>query len=697
MRRALVLILLTPAPVLAAEARVAEVAASREAIENLSREILREAREAEWRGERAARAVEAYRARAAEARRLAESVDDTQALRLQALGRIADRRADLAEARARLAADRLRRLEAELATREADLEAAVAAADREADLLEIRTGGWDEARIVDEIETAGARLAAARAALDTARREAAAAEEAKKKESLRRQALRLALVRLESRAHEEAPGLVAENRLLETLAALAGDEEETLEGIRAAHLARAEIAEHEAEAWRAHQDALRQALVATRFRNLLSPTGERRATRVVVALALAAALYLLARLRPMLPPLLLRLFPDFGLRREVSDAAVLLLGLVFFATALAAALGYADLAFHVLGRGLVTVLGLGAVGAADVWLETVARRRGAEQGLLAWFGRVVLLAAGVVVVIAAWDLPWRHTWEAIRPDWRAIAIGAARLTVLVGLLLGLLVIARRVGTAIIRIGGRARAGRETPIEREQRIETLVGVFRRTVEVVAFVLGVFLVLREVGIDVTPLLAGAGIAGIAVGLAAQSLIRDFLTGFFILLENQYTVGDVVQIGDKTGLVENVGLRTTTLRDLGGTVHVIPNGEITRVSNMTHEWSRAVLDIGVGYGEDIDRVRSLLERVGKEMRADPEWANVMLEDPQVLGVDALGDSAVVLKMVVKTEPIRQWDVARELRRRIKKAFDEEGIEIPFPQRTVWHRTDPPRGSGA
>jgi small-conductance mechanosensitive channel len=226
----------------------------------------------------------------------------------------------------------------------------------------------------------------------------------------------------------------------------------------------------------------------------------------------------------------------------------------------------------------------------------------------------------------------------------------------------------------------------TKSEREKRAETLVRIINSAIRVFIYVIACFMILKEVGVDIAPLLAGVGIAGLAIGFGAQTLVKDFLTGFFILMENQYRVGDVVKIGDHAGLVESIKLRITILRDLEGVVHTIPNGEVQSVRNMTYGWSRVVLDIGVAYKENVDQVMDLLREVGRKMRAEEEYCSLMIEDPQILGVDDFGDSQVTIKMLAKTIPLKQWDVARELRRRIKHAFDEKGIEIPFPQRTLW-----------
>lgn len=616
-----------------------------------------------------------------------------------AAGAAAARRAELAEAEARLAADRLRRLEAELGLREYDLTALVDAGRREAERTALDAGEVEEAYVLSSVDTASAKIAGARGVLSVARREAAAAAEARKKEALRRQELRLALLHLEARAPGEDPRLVEEDRrLLNALGEVSRNEERALEGIGGAWEKRREIAVGEVAAWRDHRVALHQGLAALRFRNLLSPTGAGRGRRVFAALGLAAVLLLLYRLRPVFPALLRRPFPEAGegWRREAADALVLILGAVVFVSALAAALARTDLALFVLGRGLAALLGLSGIGTAYVWAERRLRARNAQNGILAWTARGALVLLGAVVLICALDLPWRPTLRAARTASRILVVTAVRIGVLVGALALFLLLLRRLGAKVIRIAGRP-GGRETYHERAQRVETLVGVFHGVATLTVGVLGVFVVLREIGLDVTPFLAGAGIAGVAIGFGAQSLIRDFLTGFFIIMENQYTVGDVIRAGDLSGMVERVGLRTTVLRDLAGTVHVIPNGEITKVSNLTHEWSRAVVEVGVAYGEDVDHVRYVMHEAGRAMRAEAAWREVMLEEPEILGIEAFGDSALAFKMIAKTAPLKQWDVARELRRRIKRAFDAEGIEIPFPQQIVYRREEPPRPEGA
>jgi len=224
------------------------------------------------------------------------------------------------------------------------------------------------------------------------------------------------------------------------------------------------------------------------------------------------------------------------------------------------------------------------------------------------------------------------------------------------------------------------------LERMKRTETLARIVETTARVLVLIAAFLMVMKEVGIEIGPLLAGAGILGLAVSFGAQNLVRDVIAGFFILLENHMNVGDVVQVAGVAGLVESMGLRVTVLRDLEGKVHIVPNGEIKVVTNMTKEWSRAVIEIGVAYKEDVDRVIDVLKRIGEELREDPEFSSMILEPMEVLGLDSFGESSVNIKVLFKTLPIKQWTVAREFRRRVKKVFDAEGIEIPFPHITLY-----------
>ena len=225
---------------------------------------------------------------------------------------------------------------------------------------------------------------------------------------------------------------------------------------------------------------------------------------------------------------------------------------------------------------------------------------------------------------------------------------------------------------------------------QQRVETVSRVFGRSADMVIVVVAGFLVLAEIGVSLAPLIAGAGIAGIAVGLGAQSLIRDTVAGAFIVIEDQYRTGDVVAIAGVTGTVEDVTLRRTVLRDLDGILHSVPNGEITVASNLTRGWSGINLIVGVGYSEDVDRVKTLVGEIGEGLAADPDWSADIVQTPSVARVEALGESSVDLRITGRTAAGRQWDVASELRRRIKKSFDAEGVEIPFPHRVVISRPD-------
>jgi small-conductance mechanosensitive channel len=205
----------------------------------------------------------------------------------------------------------------------------------------------------------------------------------------------------------------------------------------------------------------------------------------------------------------------------------------------------------------------------------------------------------------------------------------------------------------------------------------------------------MLLKELSVDIAPILAAAGVVGLAVGFGAQNLVQDFISGFFLLLEDQVRVGDVVSIGDKGGLVEKVTLRMVILRDLAGSVHFIRNGKIDVVTNMTKDYSNYVFDIGVAYRENVDEVIKVLKGIDEEMRQDADFKNDILAPLEVMGVDSFGDSAVIIKARTKTKPIQQWRIGREFNRRIKKKFDELNIEIPFPHRTIYFGKDKAGGS--
>jgi small conductance mechanosensitive channel len=228
---------------------------------------------------------------------------------------------------------------------------------------------------------------------------------------------------------------------------------------------------------------------------------------------------------------------------------------------------------------------------------------------------------------------------------------------------------------------------ESSLRSEQRVDALSGVLRSVVSFVVGMIAGFMILGAVGIDLRPLLAGAGIIGLAVGFGAQSLVKDFLSGIFILVEDQFGVGDIIQIdADAQGTVELVSLRTTRLRAVDGTVWHVPNGQIAKVGNKSQLWSRSLLDVEVAYDTDIEYAKQVIQQV-----ADSVWAeeDSVLEQPDIWGVEALGANGVTIRLVVKTTPAEQWRISRLLRERIKSAFDESDIDIPFPQQMVWHRS--------
>lgn len=223
-------------------------------------------------------------------------------------------------------------------------------------------------------------------------------------------------------------------------------------------------------------------------------------------------------------------------------------------------------------------------------------------------------------------------------------------------------------------------------QRKQRIETIAALMNNVAATVIVTLAVLTSLNYVGVPIASLLASVGVAGLAISFGAQSLVKDIITGAFIVMEGQYGIGDVIKLGDTSGLVERLTLRTTTLRDTYGTVHTIPNGQITQVSNLTKSWSRAVVDVTVAYREDIDRVVGILHDLLGQLAGDPQVGQLLIGEPDPPGIESVSDSGIVVRLMVKTVPLKQWDVARELRRRIKYRFDAEGIQIPSPSLTFY-----------
>lgn len=250
---------------------------------------------------------------------------------------------------------------------------------------------------------------------------------------------------------------------------------------------------------------------------------------------------------------------------------------------------------------------------------------------------------------------------------------------------GMVIILLFVKNATLRLGRLLQGTMPTPAQ-IKRADTLTHVVRDVARVAIYAVGGLLILSEVGVHLGPLLAAAGIGGLAIGFGAQSLVRDVITGFFILLEDQIRVGDVVEIAGVGGFVEEVRMRTIRMRDLSGNFHVVPNGNIDKVKNYTYKFSYYLFDVGVAYREDVDEVMAVLKEVAEELRADPDFGPDILEPLEMLGVDQFADSAVVIKCRIKTQPIKQWRIGREMNRRIKKTFDARGIEIPFPHRTIY-----------
>jgi small conductance mechanosensitive channel len=260
---------------------------------------------------------------------------------------------------------------------------------------------------------------------------------------------------------------------------------------------------------------------------------------------------------------------------------------------------------------------------------------------------------------------------------------------------------RAIRRAVDHIATGERRGRIDLLERvdplaaerrSQRAKAIGSLLMASLSVVVWVIAVLLILPELGVEITGLLAGAGIVGIALAFGAQNLVQDLVSGIFMIAEDQYGVGDVIDMGEASGVVEAVGLRTTRLRAVDGTVWHVRNGEVVRVGNMSQGWSRALLDIEVAYHEDVTRVMDELSRVGAELHEDPDFGPKILEDPEMWGVEAFGANSVVIRMIIKTRPLEQWTVAREMRRRIKLAFERLGIDLPVPPGAVVVRPDGP-----
>ena len=266
--------------------------------------------------------------------------------------------------------------------------------------------------------------------------------------------------------------------------------------------------------------------------------------------------------------------------------------------------------------------------------------------------------------------------------WQSSATTAAHIALIIVMAWGM---RRVVRIGLGRLLDRVIDG-AVDTEREKRLATLEQVARYILTVLILLVATMLVLAELGISIAPILAAAGVLGIAVGFGAQSLVKDYFTGLFLLLENQVRQGDVVEVAGKSGLVEEMTLRYVRLRDYEGSVHTIPNGVIDTVTNRSRGFAHAVIDVGVAYREDVDEVFDVMRRTGRELRKDPNYASLIEDDLDIAGVDQWGDSAVVVRCRFRVKPLEQWAVRRAYLYRLKKAFDAAGIEIPYPHLTIY-----------
>jgi moderate conductance mechanosensitive channel len=303
------------------------------------------------------------------------------------------------------------------------------------------------------------------------------------------------------------------------------------------------------------------------------------------------------------------------------------------------------------------------------------------------FGTPVL--GGILGVILVLDMLGYRS--AVVNNWLAshgLKIAILTIVIVTLLLLTILVVPRVIEKAV-----RNARVEQSEEELKKRSDTLIGVIITTIQIVIIFMFALMVLTEIGINVTAILTGAGVLGLAIGFGAQSLVKDVISGLFIIMENQYRKGDVIKIAGESGVVEEINLRRTILRDMDGVYHVVPNGEIRVSSNLTKQLSRVNLNVSVSYDTDLEKAMTIINQVGKEMAGDPIWGNFITNPPRSLRVDKLGDSGIDIKVVAETRPSRQWEVAGELRLRIKKAFDKEGIEIPWPHTKVYFGNQPPR----
>jgi small conductance mechanosensitive channel len=348
-------------------------------------------------------------------------------------------------------------------------------------------------------------------------------------------------------------------------------------------------------------------------------------------------------------------------------------------------------------KGLATALSLLGIFTGVAVLDTVVRwyrRKMIARNYVGFTTRFMGFIWIIMILVAIWlavisglsiwgqEISRATSWLG-EYGWRiALIIGIAILAII------------SMGEVVPRIVVRtlSRRPEETEEEVKKRSDTLSRVLVGTTQVFIVLVAVFMILSELEIDIAPILAGAGVVGVAIGFGAQGLVRDLVAGFFIIIENQYRVGDVVNIADVGGIVESINLRRTVLRDLDGIVHIVPNGEIRVANNYTKEWSRVNLDISVAYGEDLDHVMEVINKVGKELAEDPKWKDSIIAAPQAVRVNNFGDSGIDIKIVGETLPMQRWEVMGQLRLRLKREFDKEGIEIPWPHTKVYFGNAPP-----
>jgi small-conductance mechanosensitive channel len=305
------------------------------------------------------------------------------------------------------------------------------------------------------------------------------------------------------------------------------------------------------------------------------------------------------------------------------------------------------------------------------------------------------------------ELPWRErivtnfnfhhflNWLRNTSDETVLFALISRMAVVGFTLIGAWILVRLTRIVADRVVRMVEDDDPTTInEREKRARTLAGIFKGVARVVIMIVATLTILAELNIPTAPLIASAGVAGLAISFGAQDLIRDVISGFFILLENQFKVGDVIRAAGVSGMVEDMNLRVTVLRDTDGAAHFIPNGEIKLVSNLAKEWSRAVINVGIAYTEDVERVLGLLRQVGEQLSKEPSWASYILDSPQVLGIESFEQTQITIRVLIKTRPLRQWEIGREYRRRVKIAFDEKGVATSQPQIIVAREEPSSRG---